>query len=261
MDDLHGAAAEHVGRPDHDRIADLLGDRARRRRARGDAAARLADVEPLEQLLEAVAVLGEVDGVGRGAEDRHLGPLQRLGELERRLAAELHDDPVQGAVAALGVDDLEHVLGGQRLEIEPVRGVVVGRHGLRIAVDHDGLEAGLAQREAGVAAAIVELDALADAVRAAAEDDHLAAVGRRRLVGRRPGEGRLVGRVHIGGRRGEFGGAGVDALERRANPSAWRRRVTSSVASPVRRASRASEKPIALSRRSAAGVPGRPRFA
>jgi hypothetical protein len=27
--DLHGAAAEHVGRTDHDRIADLVGDRAR----------------------------------------------------------------------------------------------------------------------------------------------------------------------------------------------------------------------------------------
>ena len=75
-------------------------------------------------------------------------------------------------------DDLEHVLGGQRLEIEPVGGVVVGRDGLRIAVDHDRFVAGVGEREAGVAAAIVELDALADAVRAAAEDDHLLAVAR-----------------------------------------------------------------------------------
>ena len=110
---------------------------------------------------------GEVPRIGT------LRLLKRLGELERRLAAELHDDAVQRAVGALGVDDLEHVLGGERLEIEPVGGVVVGRHRLRIAVDHDGLVAGFLEREGGVAAAIVELDALADAVRAAAENDDL----------------------------------------------------------------------------------------
>ena len=70
--DLHGAAAEHVGRPDHDRIADRVRDRARLVRALGDAALGLAQLEPVEQLLEAVAILGEVDGVGRGAEDRHV---------------------------------------------------------------------------------------------------------------------------------------------------------------------------------------------
>ena len=98
------------------------------------------------------------------------------GQLQRRLAAELHDHAVQRAVFLLLGEDFEHVLGGQRLEIEPVRGVVVGRDRLRIAVDHDGLVAGVAQREAGMAAAIVELDALADAVRAAAEDHDLLAV-------------------------------------------------------------------------------------
>ena len=52
----------------------------------------------VEQALEAVAVLGEVDGVGRGAEDRHVGRFQRARELQRRLAAELHDHAVQRAV-------------------------------------------------------------------------------------------------------------------------------------------------------------------
>ena len=154
---------------------------------------------------------GEVPRIGT------LRFLQRLGELERRLAAELHDDAVQRAVGALGVDDLDHVLGGERLEIEPVRGVVVGRHRLRIAVDHDGLVADLLEREGGVAAAIIELDALADAVRAAAEDDDLLLVRRRGLVGGAAGERRLVGRIHVGGGRGEFGGAGIDALEHRAH--------------------------------------------
>ena len=136
------------------------------------------EVELLQELLEAVAVFGKIDHVGRGAEDRDAGLLQRVGELQRRLAAELDDDADQLALRLLGAQDLQHVFGRQRLEIEPVGGVVVGRHGLRVAVDHDRFEAGVAQREGGVAAAIVELDALADAVRTAAEDDDLLAVAR-----------------------------------------------------------------------------------
>ena len=90
--------------------------------------------------------------------------------------------PMQRAVLLLDAEDLEDVLEGQRLEVEAVGGVVVGGDGLGVAVDHDGLEAGLGQREAGVAAAVVELDALADAVGAAAEDDDLAVGGRAGLA-------------------------------------------------------------------------------
>ena len=35
-------------------------------------------LQPVEQLLEAVAILGKIDGVGRRAEDRHLRLFQRL---------------------------------------------------------------------------------------------------------------------------------------------------------------------------------------
>ena len=172
----------------------------------------------VEHALEAVAVFGEVDGVGRGAEDRHIGRFQRAREFQRGLAAELHDDAMQRAVLAFGGDDFQHVFGGQRLEIQPVGGVVVGRHRFRVAVDHDGFIAGVMQREAGMAAAVIELDALADPVRSAAEDDDLLRVGRRAFVGQRARERRLIGRIHIGGGRGELGRAGVDALEHRANP-------------------------------------------
>ena len=75
----------------------------------------------------------------------------------------------------LALDDAQHVLERQRLEVELVGGVVVGADRLRVAVDHDGLEAVFLQREGGVHAAVVELDALPDAVRAAAEDHDLLA--------------------------------------------------------------------------------------
>ena len=62
------------------------------------------------------------------------------------------------------------------------------------------------EREAGMTAAIVELDALADAVRSAAEDDDFLAVCWPRLVLG------IIGRLHVGGGGRKFGGTGVDAL-------------------------------------------------
>ena len=143
--------------------------------------------------------------------------LERRGELERSLAAELDDHPDQLAARLLDMEDLEHVLDRQRLEIEPVGRVVVGRDGLRVAVDHDRLEAGLGERVGGVAAAIIELDPLADPVGPAAEDDDLAPVGGLALVLGLAEARRLVGRVHVGRLRLELGGAGVDPLEDRAD--------------------------------------------
>ena len=108
--------------------------------------------------------------------------------------------------------------------------------------------AGLAQRVDGVDAAIVELDALADAVRAAAQDDDLAAVGRLGLALGRPHAVALVAGIEVGRARFELGGAGVDALEHR--PDAERapraRRPRPSLV-PVSSARRSSEKPFFLS--------------
>ena len=104
--------------------------------------------------------------------------MEPIHQLERRLAAELDDD----AIRLLHIDDGEHVLEGDRLEIQAVGGVVVGGDGFRIAVDHDGLVAVLAHGERGMDAAIVELDALADAVGAAAEHHDLAPIRGRGLA-------------------------------------------------------------------------------
>ena len=116
-----------------------------------------------------------------------------------------------------GAQDLQHVFGRQRFEIEPVRRIVIRRDGLRIAVDHDGFVACITQGKCGMAAAIVELDALANAVRTAAEDDDFLSIGDLRFGGERAGEWHFIGRVHVSGRRSKFGGAGIDALEDRMN--------------------------------------------
>ena len=122
--------------------------------------------------------------------------------------------PTSSPLWRLGVDDLEHVLERERLEVEPVAGVVVGRDRLRVAVDHDGLEAGIRERERGVHAAVVELDALPDAVRAGAQDDDLAPVARDDLGLE------VVARVVVRRQRRELARAGVDRLVDRANADA-----------------------------------------
>ncbi len=99
-----------------------------------------------------------------------------------------------------------HVFEGQRLKVETVASVVVGRDSLWIAVDHDGLEAVITQCKRRMAAAIVKLDALTDAVRPAAEDHNFFAIGRRGLVFF------FVGRVQVWREAFELAGAGVNAL-------------------------------------------------
>ncbi|CAM5484029.1 hypothetical protein SFUMM280S_05037 [Streptomyces fumanus] len=210
VDDLHAASAEDVG-AHQDRVADLVGDglgpgERGRGAVLGGGQARLGQHPP-----ERAAVLGRVDGLRRGADDRHPVVLQRLGETERGLPAELDDDARDRAGLPLGVHHLQDVLQGERLEVEPVGGVVVGGDGLRVAVDHHGLVPGVAQREGGVHAGVVELDALADPVGSGAQDDH------RGLLARGDLALLVVGGVEVRRLRGELGGAGVDRLVDRAD--------------------------------------------
>ena len=209
VDDFHGPAAQNVGRTHHQRIADL----SRRGHAASQvprrAVGRLPQTGLVDDGLEALAIFGAVDGVGAGADDGDAERVELVHQLERGLAAELHDH----AGWLFHFDDGQHVLQRHRLEVEPIGGVVVRGYGLWIAVDHDGLEAVLAHGEGGVDAAVVELDALADAVGAAAEHhDLLPRTGRRFAFV-------FVGGVEVGGGGRELGGAGVYALEHRPHAS------------------------------------------
>ncbi len=209
VDDLHAAAAEHVGGPDQHRVADLRGDRLRLRQRCRRAVTRRGQPGRRQHRAELAPVLGQVDGLRRRAHHRDPRRGQRPGQAEWRLPAELDNHPGDRPAGLLRGHHLQDVLQGERLEVQPAGGVVVGGDGLRVAVDHHGLVARRGQRERGVHAGIVELDALADPVRAAAEDDHLGAVPRGYL-----GLG-VVGRVQVGRARGELRCAGVHRVVHR----------------------------------------------
>ena len=177
--DHHAAAAQHVARTHQQRVANMRGHGLGLLKRGCLARRRIHNAQLVEQGGKALAVLGKVDGIGLGAHDVHAALLEHARQLKRSLAAERHHD----AVGSLNIDDIHDVLVGERLKVQTVGRVVVGRNGLGIAVDHDGLEAAGRQRIARVHAAVIELDTLANAVGAGAQDHRLGLVRRRGLVG------------------------------------------------------------------------------
>ena len=177
--DHHAAAAQHVARTHQQWVADVRGHGLGLLKRGGLARRRVHDTQLVEQSGEALAVLGKVDGIGLGAHDVHAALLEHARQLKRGLAAERHHD----AIGALNVDNVHDVLVGERLKVQTVGRVIVGRDGLGIAVDHDGLKAAGRQRVARVHTAVIELDTLANAVGAGAQDHRLGLVRRRGLVG------------------------------------------------------------------------------
>ncbi len=82
-DDRHGAAAKHIGGAHDERQAKLLRDDPRLFDRIGDAVLRLLQPELVEQALELVAVLGEIDRIDGGAENRNARLLQGVGQFQR----------------------------------------------------------------------------------------------------------------------------------------------------------------------------------
>ena len=177
--DHHAAAAQHVARTHQQRVANMRGHGLGLLKRGCLARRRIHNAQLVEQGGKALAVLGKVDGIGLGAHDVHAALLEHARQLKRSLAAERHHD----AVRTLNVNDVHDVLVGERLKVQAVGRVVVGRDSLGIAVDHDGLKAAGRQRVARVHAAVIELDTLANAVGAGAQNHRLGLARRRGLVG------------------------------------------------------------------------------
>ena len=99
--------------------------------------------------------------------------MQFIGNAKRRLTSQLNHHSEKIALLALQVNDVHHVFGGERFEIETVGGVVIGAHGFGVAVDHNAFHVRFFESEGRVDAAVVELDPLSDSIRSATQYDHL----------------------------------------------------------------------------------------
>lgn len=151
--DLHGAPSQDVGGAHKDGIADSGSDAHGFLLGEGNIPWRAGDAEPLQQRGEALAVLGKVDALRRCPQDAEAGGLNAVRQLQRRLPAQRDDDTVRAFV----FEHIEHILSGERLEVELVCDVVVGGDGLGVGVHHDGLVARLLQGPDRVDRGVVKL--------------------------------------------------------------------------------------------------------
>ena len=87
-------------------------------------------------------------------------PVELHGEVIRNLSAHADDD----AARFFDVNDVEHALQRQFIEVEAVAHVVVGRHGFGVIVDHHALITLSAGGLDGIHGTPVELNARADAI-------------------------------------------------------------------------------------------------
>ncbi len=175
----------------------------------GHAVGRSWEPGVSEYLAESAAFFGQVDRLWRGANDRHAGVFEGLGQLQRGLPAQLDDHASYWPSRSLGVIDLQHVFQGEWLEVKPIRGVVIGGDGLGVAIDHHRFITGVAQCHRGMDAGVIELDSLPDPVRTRAQNQH-------RWLGSRLDLGLfVVGRIVVRGASSELSCAGINGLEHR----------------------------------------------
>ena len=204
---VHRRARQHIRRADQYGESHLVDELVDVVDGGQLAPARLVDAQRVAHGREFLPVLGAVDVDWRCAEDRDVAPVEFHCQIVGNLSAHRHYD----AFGVFEVDDVEHALLGQFVEVEAVADVVVGADRFGVIVDHDRSQAFFLDGVDGVDRAPVELDRRADAVGARAEHHHRAAVAHILDVV----FGAAVGQIEVVDLRGELACHGVDLLHHR----------------------------------------------
>ncbi len=156
--DAHPLPAEHIRGAHQDGVAEAVRDLLRLLCGVDRAARRAGDFRLLQDAVEQLPVLRRVNVLRLCPKDFYAHLHKALGELYRGLPAELHHRAVGLFEPHYGLD----VLGGERLEVELVGDVEVGRYRLGVVVYDDGLPPLPRERPGAVHGAVVELYALPD---------------------------------------------------------------------------------------------------
>ena len=164
MGNDHVLATDDIGGTQQHGEAQLLGSNQGLLQVGHAHALGAADVQVFQQSVEPAAVLGHVNAVGRGTQDGDAVLVQIFGQRDGCLAAESDHD----AHGLLDLDDPHDIFRGQRLKVQSVRRVIVGGNRFRVVVDDDHVIAQLLQSLDAVDGAVIELNALTDAVGAGA---------------------------------------------------------------------------------------------
>src|SRR6266850_1648971 len=202
VDNRHGSSAQYITGTHQNGITNPTGNCSCLLHRGSHAVFGLRDTEIFQQCSKSFAILGQIDRIRRGSDNFHTRILQAHRQIQGCLPAKLHNHSFR----LFYVYDVHHIFERQRLEIETIRCVVVGRDGLRIAIDHDRLESGFVQRKRRVAATVVKFNSLANPIRTRPKNHDFAAVGGVYFVFS------FVGRIKIWREGFKFSTAGIYAL-------------------------------------------------
>ncbi len=166
-------AAHRERRPDNGREAQLLLDLPGFLHGFGDLRLGALQADVLHRLVEAVAVLGLVDGVGVGADHLDTEFVQNAValQIERAVQRGLAAHGGQQRVRTLALNDLGHRFPGDGFDVGGVGHGRIGHDGGRVGIHQNHPEAFLAQGLARLGTGVVELAGLADHDRTGANDE------------------------------------------------------------------------------------------
>ena len=173
--DAAAGAAHGKGGAHDDGVADDLGKVQRVVQVLYDLGGDDGLVQLFHRILEQLAVLGAVDGIGLAGQQAHAAAVQKAvaGQFHAEVQAHLAAQVGQDGIGLFLFDDAFHDLGGQRLDIDMIGNVGVGHDGSGVRVDQHGLDPLGFQGTAGLGAGIVKLRRLADDDGAGTDDQHL----------------------------------------------------------------------------------------
>ena len=201
--DLHGSAAQDEAGTNQHRISDFGGSGNTVFNLGNCASLGTGDVQLIQQVLKGITVLGPVNGCAVGTDDTHTPIGQGLCQVDCSLAAQRSNDTHR----LLKLDDVHHIFGSQRLEIELVSGGIVSGNGLGVIVDDDCFITGVLNGHNGVNSGIVKFHTLADTDGAGAQHHNFLLIRQDRII--LTG----VGRVEV--RNVSTGMAGIHHAEHR----------------------------------------------
>ena len=166
-----GAAERERGPNDHG-VAELVGEAQRVLRIIDQRRGRHVQADLAAGVLEPEAILGDLDGAQRGADQLDAVAFEHaaFGQFHGKIQGGLAADGGQQRLGPFAGDDLLEHLAGERLDVGAVGDLGIGHDRRGIGIHQHDLVAVGAQRLAGLRAGIVEFAGLADDDRAGADD-------------------------------------------------------------------------------------------
>ena len=172
VNDFHSTAAQYIGRTHHNRITNICcaGDSLLLAGNRNSFWTRNMSLS--QYLIKALSILCPVNIIYRSTKylDTSLGKSSR--QINGSLATKLNDNTLWLFL----VDNVQYVLGSQRLKVQSIRNIKICGYGFWVVVDNNSLNTHIPQCPYRMNRAIVKLYTLTDTDRTRTQNHYLTAL-------------------------------------------------------------------------------------